>query len=252
MPLIEDIVSEHLRFAYSPVIKKFVSMGFYSGQSSVYGPPGTEHNVCAGLSYLNVERLLFRSMQTSMLTLPAYWKVYQHFESCGLTYAMDSLRHPQFVELLDTIIFDNQRLIHASTSSNKNNKQKIQLPTPIPSARPALIRARDGDLHTGLPSKLHSADIYDDPSLWRYWSPDPIPSTSVVSEVDTPTYVATRGHIFVMNQTSLDLKVRIDESTQSLTFRPIYNDIPDIRYKVSPDGNWIRLAVFPRLFSLIA
>jgi len=55
-----------------------------------------------------------------------------------------------------------------------------------------------------------------------------------------------------MNQTSLDLKAQVTESTQSLTFRPVYDYIPDIRDEVRPDGNWIRLTVFPRLFSLIA
>ena len=252
MPLIEDIVCEHLRFAYSPAIDKFVPMGFYSGQTSVYGLSGDERQVCAGLSYLTVFQLLLGSARTCILTLLEYWKVYQDFEALGLTYAVDSLRHPQFVELLDTIIPVNQLLVHGSTSSNKNNKHEIQLLEPLPSARPALIRAVDVDFHTSLPRKLHSADTYCDPSLWRYWSPDPVAAntsrTTWDQEADAIVHVATRGHIFVMNQTSLDLKVRIDESTKILTFRPIYNEIPDIKYEAIPVGNWIELTVLPRMF----
>jgi hypothetical protein len=258
MPLVEDIVQEHLRFAYAPAINKFLSMGFYSGQSSAYGLLGDERHVCSGLSYLQVSRLLCGSARTSMLTLPEYWRVYQDFERLGLTYAVDSLRHPQYVELLDTVIPSSHRLIHGSTSSSKDIRQlEIQLAEPLASARPALIRAVDGDFHTGLPRKLHSADTYGDPSLWRYWSPDSDSMAAAAvqeghNHASPIIHVATRGHIFVMNQTSLDLKVRIDEATHFLTFRPVYNDVPDIKYETVARGSWIELTVRPRLFPLLA
>ncbi|OAG41893.1 hypothetical protein AYO21_03896 [Fonsecaea monophora] len=251
MPLIEDIVTEHLRFAYSPALDKFMSIGFYSGQAKTYSIPGEDQIVFAGLSYTNVAQFLSDSVRMSILTLPEYWKVYQDFEARGLTYAITSLQCPRFVEVLDTLILDSHRLVHGAISSNKDNKKEIQLAHPIQSARPALIRAEDGDLVTGLPRKLYSADTYGDSSLWRYWTPDtpPSPSDHNLGVQESPT-VATRGHIFVMNQTCLDLKVHVNESTQFLTFRPIYDDIAEIRYVVEPAESWIRLKMLPRLFSL--
>ena len=95
--------------------------------------------------------------------------------------------------------------------------------SPSESAHPALIRPADGDKVTGIPKKIFSPDSYGDSSLWRYWSPDAAEN------------VATRGHIFIMNQSCIDLKVRPNERTANLTFRPIYRDIPDIKWtKVPP------------------
>jgi len=55
-----------------------------------------------------------------------------------------------------------------------------------------------------------------------------------------------------MDQTSIDLKIRPDEKTTDLTFRPVYRDIPQSRYRITPDieGRWVRLLVNPRLFSV--
>lgn len=51
-----------------------------------------------------------------------------------------------------------------------------------------------------------------------------------------------------MDQPCIDLKI----GTEQLTFRPIYRDIPDIHYviELTEDKSWIKVNVFPRLFSI--
>jgi hypothetical protein len=54
-----------------------------------------------------------------------------------------------------------------------------------------------------------------------------------------------------MNQTSIDLKIAGHERTKQLTFRPVYRDIPPLKYEVAGDGgSWVVVKVFPGLFSI--
>jgi inorganic pyrophosphatase/exopolyphosphatase len=229
MPLIEQVVQEHLRFAYAPSLSLYVAMGFYNGGTTIYGEPGDEKFVRAELSYQDAKALL-RSSSVRMLDLAEYWIAYKEFVQRGHAYAVRSLENKQYVELLDTE-FLNGRAIRSGLSPVEE--------TDIAIAKPCLIRPADGFLPTGLPQMLHSPDIYGDKTLWRYWSPD------------SAHNVATRGHIFVMNQTSIDLKVRPDEKTQQLTFRPVYEDIPDILFRIENGAaNWVTLDILPRLFSI--
>ncbi|KAE8440548.1 hypothetical protein EG329_007254 [Mollisiaceae sp. DMI_Dod_QoI] len=230
MPLIEDVVKEHIRFTYASCIDRYVSLGFFCGGRTLYGKPGDESRVQTGLSYLDVEALLQNNKHISLLTLPEYWQVYHEMERHGNLLALRSLQHDRYVELLDTIISNTRKIKNGSNAIVEIDFNDV---------RPALIRAKEGDETTGIPKFLHSPDTYGDKTLWRYWSPDSVEN------------VATRGHIFVMNQTSIDLKVRPQERTQQLTFRPVYRDIPDIRFKIEPDsGRWIKVVIFPRLFSV--
>lgn len=230
MPLLEGLVQEHLRFSFASSINKYVALGFYSGSHKVYGQPGGDAYVCTGLSYKDVKKLLQSSNQTTFLSLGDFWKVYSEMAVRGNRIAIHSLQHDQYVELLDTLILDGQTI-----KSGPNATVDVE----IRSARPALIRPSDDHHATGIPLVLHSPDTYGDKSLWRYWSPD------------CSANVATRGHIFVMNQTSIDLKVRPEEVTQQLTFRPVYADIPDIKFRVELSShNWVSVIVYPRLFSV--
>ena len=60
-----------------------------------------------------------------------------------------------------------------------------------------------------------------------------------------------------MDQTCIDLKIRREDSTERLTCRPMYRDIPDLKYSNhetfgAVDGvqDWVQLSIYPRLFSL--
>ncbi|ORY09811.1 hypothetical protein BCR34DRAFT_540285 [Clohesyomyces aquaticus] len=230
LPLIEQIVQEHLRFVFAACINKYISMGFYGGSNAVHGIPGDESTVKADLSFYEAKRILSSTKSTTMLTLAEFWMVYSEMDHRGYRFALKSLQDECYVELLDTEILDC-RIIRTSEGLQE---------FPIEEAKPGLIKPGEAVSHVGIPLVLHSPDTYGDRTLWRYWSPD------------SGTNVATRGHIFVMDQTSIDLKVRPEERTPQLTFRPIYSDIPEIRYMIENNAeSWIKLTIFPRLFSVV-
>lgn len=110
MPLLEEIVKEHLRFTYAFSIGKYVSLGFFYGGKSLYGKPGEEGVIQAGLSYVDVEALLQNNNHTSFLALPEYWKVYHEMEKRGQNFALRSLQHDRYVELLDTLILEGRMI----------------------------------------------------------------------------------------------------------------------------------------------
>jgi hypothetical protein len=228
-PLIEILVEEHLKFVYATSIGRYLAMGFYSGIEAVYGIPGEDMHICTSVSYNEVKAILENS-EVSMLSLPEYWAVYHELHHRGHTYALRSLADANYVELLATEIEDCQTIRSGSESTSVSH---------IESASPALICPTESYHPTGIPKNLRRPDTYDDPSLWRYWSPD------------SKHNVSTRGHIFVMNQTSIDLEMRPDEKTKNLTFRRVYRDIPDLRFEVKSDGeNWVKVVIKPRLFSV--
>lgn len=230
MPLIEDIVEEHLRFVHSETLGMYVSCGFFNRFAGMYAD-GRKVEVCSQISFKDVKALLASSRNTSFMTLPQYWIAYEEFASRRDEFVLKSLRDKTYVELLDTMILNRADVKNGSSKAVTIN---------IMEASPALIRPEDGDKETGIPRKVLSPNMYGDPSLWRYWSPD------------ADENVATRGHIFIMDQSCIDLKIRPDERTKNLTFRPIYCEIPDIAYSISPDTTraWIRVAINPRLFSI--
>lgn len=231
MPLIDDIVREHLRFRFSTSLGKYVSCGFYGGTEATFGEVQQDGDtVKSSMSYAGVKELLHPSRNTSFMSLSDYWKVYHELASRKDAHALRSLRDSTHVELLDTIIRQKSIISSHGSSFRKAN---------ILEATPALIRPDDIDCTTGLPACLTAPNTYGDPTLWRYWSPD--------AEVN----VATRGHIFIMDQTCIDLKITPQCRTQRSTFRPVYNDVRDIRYDVARNGErWISLQIHPRLFSV--
>jgi hypothetical protein len=230
-PLLERIVKEHLRLFRSKAIGMYVACGFFTEQEGDYGTASEEPTVKTGICFEDVKALLHGRSDISFMTLPQYWQVFRECTQLNDAFMLKSLRDSTYVELLDTEI-------HRRTEVKHGGKKPTQ--PSILEAKPALIQPEDINPKTGFPERLVSPDTYSDNALWRYWSPD------------REENVATRGHIFVMNQTCIDLKIGRHEKTRQLTFRPIYQDIQDLRYEIQPtaDGNWITVTVFPRLFSV--
>ena len=205
-----------------------LSCGFFTESAGRYGDDEYKP-VTSGLSYRDVKGLLSDSPKTSPMTLPQFWQVYEEFTDKHYGFAIRSLEDAKRVEILDTLIFDRTSVQHGDQPRNK---------IAIPLACPALIKPEDGDQVTGIPRKIISLDIYGDRWLWRYWSPD------------FPINVATRGHIFIMNQSCIELRVRPDEKSANLTFRPVYYDIPDIAFRIENEGSWVKVFIEPRGFSI--
>jgi hypothetical protein len=177
-----------------------------------------------------VKSQLAGKTNTSFLSLQQYWKVYRECIELNDIIMLRSLRNKNYVEFLDTVIRQGTWVVHGDQAPMNYE---------ILEARPALIRPEEINVCTGFPSRLESPNRYSDASLWRFWSPD------------REENVATRGHIFIMEQTCIDLKIAPDESTQNLTFRPIYRDIPKMEYEIRSDGgNWFTVNILPRAFSI--
>ncbi len=219
---LEKVIEEHLKFAYSTQIKRYVSSGFYSGGTEIYG---SHQKAKAHLSYQDVKELLKDSTNTSFMSLKQYWEVYNELSHLNNKHFLSRMRNKSYVELLDTLI------------KNKNEILGEQLE--IVQATPGLIKPGEGYARIGMPTTILDPHNYDANNLWRYWSPD------------SNENVATRGHIFVLNRTSLDLKIRPGEKTSQLTSRAIHRDIPDLKYAInqSKDGEF-ELQIVPRFFSI--
>ncbi|KAL7930848.1 hypothetical protein V8C35DRAFT_324056 [Trichoderma chlorosporum] len=230
-PLLEGIVSEHLKFFYSQSIGMYVACGFYNQQDGPsVSPSSVSDRPTCGLTFENIKNRLAGQRNTSFMSLKQYWQVYQECVELHDTVMLKSLRDRNFVELLDTVIRQGRWVTHGDLEPMNYE---------ILEALPALIRPKEVDIDTGFPGCLESPNLYGDPSLWRFWSPD------------REENVATRGHIFIMGQTCIDLKIAPDESTQNLTFRPIYCDIPELEYEIQSNGeNWITVNISPRTFTI--
>ena len=110
MPLVENVIKEHLRFAYARTIDMYVSCGFFNGAGKVYAVGPGDLETRSGLTYLEVKDLLKSSKNTSFMTLPQYWRVYQEFRPRNDKISLTSRRDKTYVELLNTVIFDGSRI----------------------------------------------------------------------------------------------------------------------------------------------
>ncbi|CAG9949158.1 unnamed protein product [Clonostachys rosea f. rosea IK726] len=130
-----------------------------------YGQVNKEPSVKTGITFNEVKSLLAEgSPETSLMTLPQYWKVYRECLELNDSVTLKGLRDSDHVELLDTLFY------YCSSVKHGNQKQPTQ--QSILMARPSLIRPDDINMKTGLPDRLTSPDNYGDTELWRYWSPD--------------------------------------------------------------------------------
>ena len=234
MPLIKTLVDEHLKFVYSNLLGRYVACGFYSnGQDGIpYSLPNSECTVKAGLCFQEVKDLLRCSGNVSFLSLPEFWTLFKEFSDWRHVYT--SLTDGVYVELLNTQVKQGDQ-----EQSIIFNGMQSPVTMKIPLAQPAQLRPHDCLEVNGIPTKLVSPNVYDDTSLWRYWSPD------------SDTNVATRGHIFAINRPCIDLKIKPVEKTKRLTFRPIYRNISEMKYEmVDVGGRWIDVHVHPRLFTI--
>lgn len=143
----------------------YISCGFYTNEQGDYGQVNKEPSVKTGITFNEVKSLLAEgSPETSLMTLPQYWKVYRECLELNDSVTLKGLRDSDHVELLDTLFY------YCSSVKHGNQKQPTQ--QSILMARPSLIRPDDINMKTGLPDRLTSPDNYGDTELWRYWSPD--------------------------------------------------------------------------------
>ncbi len=159
----------------------------------------------------NEAKKLLNKLGLNMMSSLEYWKI---LEEVGESYDEQMLKHLRsagFVEFLDTIILDGKYIIdHPKVIKIKGGYkyEGEKKETVILKGTPGLIYPEDINTETGLPKSVQDSRKYGDERLWRYWSPN------------APVCIATRGHIFLLNQSSLDTKIHPDDALPNLGIRP--------------------------------
>lgn len=227
-PYFEPIIRAYNQYFYSPSTKLYVKREFMK-KSKAIESIGYSSNI--KLSYDNKDRLNLISFQDAkkllsqlgqvMMSLHDYWLVLKDAYDLNDTQMTSHLRSKDFVEFLDTVFLDNKFIINNPTFGKKEELVGEKQEVKIIDGFPALISKDDIDFKTGLPCRVQDANQYADKELWRYWSPD------------ADICIATRGHIFLLNQSAVDTKIHFDDRLPNLGIRQCcYKvDIPKIEIK---------------------
>lgn len=228
-PYLEPVIKAFNEYFYSPSTKLYVKREFMQ-ISDKLKILAEERNI--DLRYDDMNRINYISFKEALelieankqrvLTLSEYWKVLNDAKRLNDTQMLNHLRSKDFVEILDTMIIDSKYIIN-----NCNFKEDTGEPygniidIDILEAVPALISIEDIDKKSGLPYKLKEANQYNNKDLWRYWSPD------------SNVCIATRGHIFLLDQSALDTKIHLEDRLPNLGVRQCaYSlEVPSIKYK---------------------
>jgi inorganic pyrophosphatase/exopolyphosphatase len=215
-PQLEPLVKAYNQYFYSPAIKKWVKRGFLKNTNYVVD---AARNIQVNLSkdlegrinyitYLE-SKVLLRELGYSMLSLKEYWKVLNDAKDIKDEQMVSSLQGSNFVEFLDTLIFDSKIKIDHPTIKGedkfKGDKEEIK----VPKGKPGLIHPNDINLKDGFPEVVRSPNEYGNPELWRYWEPD----ADIVNPV--------RSYIFLLKQPCLDCKMHPRDSFPNLGIRPV-------------------------------
>jgi inorganic pyrophosphatase/exopolyphosphatase len=246
-PFLELIAIAFNEYFYSPTARLYVKRDFLKATKRVkeaakkcrihlsWDEKRRINNITYGEAIQLLEYLGFTAM-----SLRDYWIVLADAKSFKDQQMLLHLKSSGFVEFLHTIIEDGKYAIEkprileaksifqyegvevAVSYSYEGQKQTID----VLKGTPGLINPKDIESKTGLPKIVHPPDIYKNPHLWRYWSPD------------AEKNVATRSYIFLLGQPALDLKVHLSESFDCLGIRPCCEkvELPEVKIIESDEG----------------
>jgi hypothetical protein len=252
-PLLEPIVSAYNEYFYSPSTDLFVKRDFLKVTKRVreaakkcgirifHDAKERVNNLTYGEAVRLLQELGFTAM-----SLREYWNVLRDANDVRDRQMTESLTSGGFVEFLHTVIEDKRYLLDKpSIESRKGSFEyegvRVEVDydyegerrqTIVPEGAPGLIHSKDIDLETGLPRVVQPPNIYDNPELWRYWSPD------------AQKNVATRSHIFLLGKPALDLKVHLSEGFDCLGIRPCVQkvELPTIEIITDEEGVTLEIA----------
>lgn len=228
-PIIEPLIEAFSKYYYSESLEKYVSREFLKADDTVRKIAKDleiefsedAHGFITNINYFDTKRLT-EALGFSFLSLSEYWKVLSEAKDMNDVQLFKHLQSPGFTEWLDTVIEDSEYLINhpeliygADGISFNGDVSRVIVSEGVP----ALILPEEIDKETGLPSKTYNPQQYGDQRFWRYWSPD----ASIV--------IPTRGHIFLLNQPALDMKVHPQQRFPKLGIRVCRENLPtpDIR-----------------------
>lgn len=246
-PLLEPVAIAFNEYFYSQTTKLYVKREFLKATKQVkaaarhckiklsWDREGRVNNITYGEAIRLLEYLGFTAM-----SLKEYWQVLKDAQEIRDQQMINHLQFGGFVEFLHTIIENSRFLVKKpKIIPGKSNfeyegvkvtleysYQGKRIEIPVPDGKPGLIYQKDIDLKTGLPQLVYPPNIYKDPLLWRYWSPD------------AEKNVVTRSYIFLLGQPALDLKVHLSEAFSYLGIRPCCKkvELPKVRIVREKEG----------------
>ncbi len=253
-PILEPAAIAFNEYFYSPSTELYIKRDFLMATEQVkqaakncgiqlsWDEKKRINNITYGEAIKLLDYLGFTAM-----SLKEYWQVLKDAKEIKDQQMINNLQSSGFVEFLHTIIEQGEFLVEKPKIIQTQSKFKYEgidftidynyegkkKTVEIPDGKPGLIHPKEIDLTTGLPKIVHSPNIYKDPDLWRYWSPD--------SEKN----VATRGHIFLLGKPALDLKVHLSEAFSCLGIRPCCKKVklPGVTIVENNDNNGISVTI---------
>ncbi|MCU0652444.1 MAG: tetratricopeptide repeat protein, partial [Candidatus Omnitrophica bacterium] len=237
-PLIEPVVAAFNEYFYSPSTGLYVKREFLTfdqhlqTQADSYGLKLCHDNEgrINHITYYDA-RFLLKIMNFTAMSLREYWLVRKDAEEMNDAQMIGHLQHKGFVEFLDTLIEKNNFTLEhpevirlaGGKYSYEGQRKKIE----VLDGHPGLIHPREINLGTGLPLKVCDPDKYSDVELWRYWSPD------------AGLVIPTRGHIFLLGQPALDMKIHPYDALPHLGIRPCCGQVSYPEVKIQQDNEGI-------------
>ncbi len=253
VPILEPVATAFNRYFYSPSTGLYAKREFLKNSQRVreaakkcgiklsWDSQGRINHITYGEAIRLLGQLEFTAP-----SLPQYWVILNDAKIIRDQQMVRHLQSDGFVEFLHTVIENGRwvvnrpEIVMSRTSFEyeglnvevgygyHGTKQELK----VPEGKPGLISPDEIDPNSGLPSIVHSPDIYDDPTLWRYWSPD------------AQKNVATRGYIFLLGQPALDLKIHLSESFQCLGVRPCCRNVEMPQMEIIADENGVSLTIW--------
>lgn len=236
-PLLEKLITAFNRYFYSPRTGLYVDREFLKltdlpteKNNKIKERFSTDrHGRIAMINYRQAKKLL-DILDIRMLSLTEYWQVLRDAQESNDLKMTESLKHPGFVEMLDTVILAGETVIeHPQLDGEEYHGTKKNIS--IPRGEPGLIAVQDIDPETGFPLVVQDPRQYGKPELWRYWSPD------------AQICIATRGYIFLLGQPAFDTKIHPDDAFPNLGIRPCRSKIAVPRIDIDIIDNEVEITI---------
>lgn len=243
-PFFEPIVEAFNEYYYSPSTNLYVKREFLTIDERVQRAAhelgielSADHEGRINNITYNEAKQLLDSLGLEMMSLSEYWKILREAEETHDEQMLKHLRSAGFVELLDTVILEGKYIIdHPQVVKTDVGYEYIgeKREVVIPEGVPGLIYPEDINEESGFPNVVQNPRQYGDKRVWRYWSPD------------APLCIATRGHIFLLNQPSFDTKIHPDDALPNLGIRCCRRKVIPPTVEIVEDGQGVTAKIIRR------
>jgi len=233
-PIIQPVVTAFNRYFSSPSTGLWVKRNFLKYTEPIQNAaPGLSTDTEGRINYITLPEAkeLAKKLHFELLSIQEFWKVLKDAKSVNDIQMIESLQGSNFVEFWDTAIINSKLMIdHPEIVQSEVLGEKRAVK--VPPGKPGLIHPNEIDTETGLPTRVELPNIYNDPTLWRYWEPD--------ADLVFPC----RSYIFLLGQPSWDGKFHIRDSFPNLGLRPVTRTVKEPNVTITWDDTFLTVELF--------